>query len=199
MTGVKSDISEVRWHGRGGQGAVTAAKIVAAAALHQGKHFQGFPEYGPERRGAPVRAFNRIAASPMHNLGPVTEPDVVVVLDPSLIESGAAGDGLGAGATLIVNTRVTPEQVAGQLGRSDVRVVTIDATSIAVETIGRPIVNTVMIGAMAAATGLLDLEALEAEVRHTFEGSLPPKAVEANVTAVRRAYELVSGGSHGEA
>ena len=190
----RKDVMEIRWHGRGGQGAVTAAKIVAAAAMREGKHFQGFPDYGPERRGAPVRAYNRISSEPMYNIGPIRSPGVVVVLDESLVEIAGVADGAGEETTAVINSGSTPEEVSARMGVPGIRVVTIDADAIATEALGRPIVNTTMIGAVAAVTGAIGLPSLESEIRHTFEGQLPPKAVEGNVTAARRAFELLLGG-----
>ena len=127
-----SDLIEIRWHARGGQGAVTASKLLAEAALEEGKYFQGMPDYGAERMGAPIRAFTRISSEPIVPYCQVTEPDVVVVLDPTLIDIVDLTEGLKKDGTLLVNTTASPDQVRSQLGFKG-KVFTVDATGIAME------------------------------------------------------------------
>ncbi|HIH90907.1 pyruvate ferredoxin oxidoreductase subunit gamma [Ignicoccus hospitalis] len=177
---------EIRWHGRGGQGAVTASEIVAKAAIAQGKYAQAFPSFGVERRGAPVEAFTRIDEKPIYIRSKIYEPDIIVVLDPSLLGPKLA-EGLKEGGMAIVNTEKTPDEVRKLLGREDVKVAVVNATKIALETLKRPIVNTAILGAFAKATGLVDLDALLEAVKE----KVPPRTVEANLEAVRRAYEEV--------
>ena len=178
---------EIRWHGRGGQGAVTSAKILADAAHRSG--FAGVtsqPSFGAERRGAPITASTRLAHEPIRILNQVTEPDIVVVLDDSLLGVGNASTGLRPGGTIIVNTTKS----AAELGVSgDVRVVTSDVTGAAqaVDLIvgGQAMVSTAILGAVAAATGLITMESVEAAIGHAFSG----KAAAKNIEAARIAFE----------
>jgi 2-oxoacid:acceptor oxidoreductase gamma subunit (pyruvate/2-ketoisovalerate family) len=182
---------EIRWHGRGGQGAVTSAKILAEAAFHSG--FAGVmsqPSFGAERRGAPITASTRLAAEPVRVLSQVTQPDIVVVLDESLLRVANATAGLAEGGTVIVNTPRAAEELG--IGGT-ARVVTSDVTGAAeaAELIvgGQPMVSTAILGAFAAATGLITMESVEAAIRHAFSG----KAAEKNVEAARIAYECTKG------
>lgn len=178
---------EIRWHGRGGQGAVTSAKILAEAAFRSG--FRGVtsaPSFGAERRGAPITASTRLDDAPIRVFSQVTEPDIVVVLDDSLIETGGAAAGLKPGATVIVNT-VRP---AGELGLpANARVVTSDVTGAAVAAGvvvgGTPMVNTAILGSLAKATGLVTMESVEEAIAHAF----PPGPAAKNAEAARIAYE----------
>lgn len=178
---------EIRWHGRGGQGAVTSAKILAEAAFHSG--FAGVtsaPSYGAERRGAPITASTRLDHAPIRVFSQVTEPDIVVVLDDSLIAVGGAAAGLKPGATVIVNT-VRP---AAELGLPDgTRVVASDVTGAAVAAGvivgGNPMVNTAILGSLAKATGLVTMESVEAAIGHAFA----PGPAAKNAEAARIAYE----------
>jgi pyruvate ferredoxin oxidoreductase gamma subunit len=151
-------VIEVRWHARAGQGAKSAAQLLATAALEAGWSVQAFPEYGPERRGAPVRAYTRIDHRPIRRHDSVTEPDAVVVLEPSLLADSSLLAGLDAGAMLIVNTDREPGEVASATGWSG-RVVCVDGTRLAAEH-GLKFANVVMLGAVAAALGEPPLEAL---------------------------------------
>jgi 2-oxoacid:acceptor oxidoreductase gamma subunit (pyruvate/2-ketoisovalerate family) len=178
---------EIRWHGRGGQGAVTASEIVAKAVIAQGKYAQAFPSFGVERRGAPVEAFTRISDGPIYVRSKIYEPDVIVVLDPTLLGPELA-KGLKHGGLAIVNTEKSPEEVRKLLGRDDVKVAVVNATKIALETLKRPIVNTAILGAFAKVTGLVDLDKLLEAVKE----KVPPRTVEANLEAVKRAYEEVA-------
>jgi pyruvate ferredoxin oxidoreductase gamma subunit len=188
------DLIEIRWHGRGGQGAVTASKLLAEAALGSGQYFQAFPDYGPERMGAPIRAFTRLSAQPIRIHSAVETPDVVVVLDPTLLGTVPVTEGLKEDGTLLVNTPTSPAGVRGMTGLQGGQVFTVDASHIAIEEIGREITNTPMLGAFARATGLFDIEDLVGELRAWFGKKLPAEAVEANVRAMRRAARAVEGG-----
>jgi len=187
------DILEIRWHGRGGQGAKTAALLLAEAASAAGQFVQGFPEYGPERMGAPVTAFNRISPQPITLHCHVSEPRVVVVLDPTLIGGIDVTEGLTQDGVVLVNTEGSPADMREKLGIAGRKVFTVDATGIAMDTIGRAIPNTPMMGALIKATGMLDYEHFKNEVReqmsHKFAGR--PKIVEGNMAALERAYEEV--------
>ncbi len=176
---------EIRWHGRGGQGAVTASEIVAAAAILEGRYALAFPEFGAERRGAPVRAYTRISDDPVVPRTPITRPDVVVVLDPSLLGPGVV-EGLKPNGTLVVNHIKAPEEVAEACRLAvPAKVAVVDATGIALRRLGRPIVNTAILGALIRATGIVSLESVLKLVIERFPGKLG----EANSQAVREAYE----------
>ena len=177
---------EIRWHGRGGQGAVTASEIVAKAAITQGKYAQAFPSFGVERRGAPVEAFTRIDDNPIYVRSKIYEPDIIVVLDPSLLGPEVV-KGLKEGGLMIVNTEKKPDEVRKAVKREDVKVATVDATKIALETLKRPIVNTAILGAFVRATGLVNLDVLLEAVKE----KVPPRTIEANLEAVKRAYQEV--------
>jgi len=186
------DITEIRWHGRGGQGAKTAALLFATLALGEGKHVQGFPEYGPERMGAPVRAFNRLSKEPIRLHSGVTDPDFVVVLDPTLIEKAGVTEGLKKEGKILINTSFSPKEIKDKIGFNG-NVATVDASKISKETIGRDIPNTPMLGALVKVAGLIQFERmlkeLESELKKKF--SSKPEVVEGNIKAIKRAYEEV--------
>lgn len=178
---------EIRWHGRGGQGAVTSAKLVASAAFKSG--FSGVtsaPSFGAERRGAPVTASTRLAHEPIRVYSQVTQPDIVVVLDDSLLEVGGATAGLRPGGSLVVNTTRPAEQVAAPEG---VHVYTADVTGAAqaagVIVGGTPMVSAAILGSVAKATGLITLESVEASIAESFSAA----AAQKNAEAARIAYD----------
>ena len=188
------DLIEIRWHGRGGQGAKTAALLLGDAALASGKYIQAFPEYGPERMGAPVASFNRISSKPILLHSGVTNPDIVAVLDPTLIESVNVIEGVLEGGTILVNTNKTPQEVKQELGlKGNIKVFTVDASTISKETIGREIPNTPMLGALIKATGILNfkemLEDTKAKLEKKFKSK--PEVIEGNLKAIERAYNEV--------
>ncbi|HPD16421.1 MAG TPA: 2-oxoacid:acceptor oxidoreductase family protein [Planctomycetota bacterium] len=187
------DLTEIRWHGRGGQGAKTAATMVAEVALEEGKYSQGFPEYGPERMGAPIRGYTRIASEPIRLHCPITAPDVVVILDATLIGADDLADGLKPDGAIIVNTPEPPAAIRKRLGVSHGKVYTVDATKIAIETIGRPIPNTPMIGALLRVSGFMKLETVFHDIEKKFLKKLGAAVVQGNITAVQRAYQEVQG------
>ena len=177
---------EIRWHGRGGQGAVTAAEILASAAVIEGKWAQAFPSFGAERRGAPVQAFTRIDDKPILNRSFIYEPDVVVVLDEGLLDAERANvmAGLKPNGKLIVNTSQGPRELAEKLGfKGDVAV--IDATSVALEVLGAPIVNTAILGAVVRALGIVSTKS----VADVFRKKFSPALAERNIKAFNIAYE----------
>ena len=135
-------ITEIRWHARAGQGAVTAAKVLAEATMAEGGYVQAFPEYGPERMGAPLRAYNRISDAPLTMHCQVTNPNVVIVVDSSLMDALDVTEGTPEDAVFLVNTTHTPEQVAKKINRPVNKVFTVDATQISIDCLGRPIPNT---------------------------------------------------------
>ncbi len=184
-------IIEVRWHGRGGQGVVTASELLAECALQEGKYFQGFPEYGPERMGAPVRAFTRISESPIYVHSPVETPDVVVLLDSTLAGKVDIAEGLPDDGILVCNWNKDAETLRRLLVTERGRLFVVDATRIAIDSIGRAITNMPMMGALVRATSLVKLDTVLEKARERFQGRLSEKLVEGNISAIKRAYEEV--------
>jgi pyruvate ferredoxin oxidoreductase gamma subunit len=176
---------EIRWHGRGGQGAVTSVEMLALAAIQEGRYAQGFPSFGPERRGAPVAAFNRIDDKQIKVRSAVYHPDVVVVLDSSLVGLVNVTEGLKPGGALVVNTTKSPEDLKKELHFKD-RVATVDASKIAWEELGVPITNTTMLGALIKVLDMVKLDSVKAPIEHRF-GRIAQK----NLNALKRAYEEV--------
>jgi pyruvate ferredoxin oxidoreductase gamma subunit len=187
------EITEIRWHARGGQGAVTAAKMVAEVALSQDKYFQAFPEYGPERAGAPIVAFTRLSDEPIQIYSAIEHPDFVLVLDPTLLDVVDVTAGTGEGAVVIVNSEEPCSSVAGRSEMEGKNVYTVPATKIALETIKRAIPNTPLIGALAKVSGLFSLEGILEEVKGSLGKKFSEEVVNANLEAVKRGYEEVSG------
>lgn len=186
---------EIRWHARGGQGAKTAAMFLAESVLEKGKFGQGFPEYGPERRGAPMRGFTRISDSPIRRHCMIENPGIVIVLDPSLLDSPAAGvtAGTGKGTVFIVNTTESPDFINKKLGVAGAEVHTVDATGIALDTIGRPIPNMPMIGALLAVNDMMTVDDLKSSLVTQLGSKFSQKVIDGNLAAVERANkELVS-------
>lgn len=177
---------EIRFHGRGGQGAVTASRIIAIAAYEEGQYCQAIPMYGTERRGAPLTAFVRIDNQRVRERELVHNPDISVVLDPLIAKQQAVVESLKAGGLVLLNTSDNPEDV--KLG-GDFKVATVDATTIALETLGRPITNTAILGAFAKVTGIVKVESIEKAIKKNFPGRIG----EMNIAAVKRSYEEVKG------
>lgn len=187
-------ITEIRWHGRGGQGTVTAAKVFADACLSSGRYVQAFPEYGPERSGAPLRAYNRIADKELRMHCPVTSPDIIVVADPTLIGAINIAEGAKENAMFLVNTNLSPKEIRQKLNLpSSQKIYTLNATKIALETIGRPLPNAALVGAMARISGLVDLNTVLEDVRKSFGKKFSQKIIDGNLEATRRGYEEVIG------
>ena len=184
-------LTEIRWHGRGGQGAVTAAKMVAELALGQNKYFQAFPEYGPERSGAPIVAFTRVSNEPIQIYAGIEHPQIVVVLDPSLLSIVDVTKGAPADAIVLVNSEMSPAELRKHYHLEGFHYYTIAATRIAVETIKRAIPNTPMVGALTRITGLFPIDEVVAFLRADFGKKFPPKVVEGNINAITRSYEEV--------
>ncbi|MDQ7041681.1 MAG: 2-oxoacid:acceptor oxidoreductase family protein [Rhodothermus sp.] len=176
---------EIRWHGRGGQGAITVSKVLALAALRSGKYAQAFPEYGPERSGAPVRAYNRLDDRPIVLHSGVYAPQRVAVLDETLLEAEDVCEGLVPDGTLVLNTTRSPEAIREQTGYPG-RIVCVDATGIA-KTTGSRFANVPLLGALASTLDFIALSALEAALR-VFLGKRRPEVVETNLEALRRGY-----------
>lgn len=188
------DVIEIRWHGRGGQGVVTAGKLLAETALGTGQYFQAFPDFGPERMGAPVRSFTRLSSKPILIHSQIDSPDVVLVLDPTLLGTVAVTEGLKEDGILLINTSMSPQEVRQITGYDKGKVFTVDASRIAIEEIGRDITNTPMLGAFARATGLFDPQALVEQVRQWFGHKVTPQVVEANIRAMNRAAQELQEG-----
>lgn len=180
-------MTEVRWHGRGGQGAVASAEMLALAAIEEGKAAQAFPSFGPERRGAPVMAFTRVGEEYIYIRTGITEPDVVVVLDPTVMGAVDVTAGLKEGGIIIANTSKPRDELVKKYDLKH-RVAIVNANKIALEEIGRRITNTPMMGALVKATSLVKLESLEDQIRSRF-----PAIAEKNINAMRRAYEETEG------
>jgi pyruvate ferredoxin oxidoreductase gamma subunit len=183
---------EIRWHGRGGQGAITAARIVAEAAFLEGcRGVTAAPSFGAERRGAPVSASTRISWEPIMVMSQVENPDVVVVLDPTLVRQDGVVSGLVRGGWLIVNSKQNPEEIEAQ---GEFRIATADATNVCQKlglfVAGHTIVNTAILGALVRATGLLKLSSFEQVIRDRF----PKEDVDVNLAAIAKTYEVTKVG-----
>ncbi len=181
-----SKITEVRFHGRGGQGVVTASRLLADAAIREGKFIQAFPEFGPERAGAPIKGFTRISDKKFTIKSAIYTPDVVAVIDPTLPRLVPVTEGLKEGGIVVINTPETPEAIKSKLGITDT-VAAVNATNIALETIGRPIANTAILGAIVKVTDLVKLDSLIEALLEVFKGGVGQK----NVEAIKRSYEEV--------
>jgi pyruvate ferredoxin oxidoreductase gamma subunit len=186
---------EVRIHGRGGQGVVTAAELLSMAAFEQGLHAQALPSFGSERTGAPVMASVRISDKAIRSHDPVTSPDVVVVQDPTLLRDPAVLAGLPDHGTVVVNTSRDPADLvdAGVVRGADQRWVCVPASELARSQLGRPLPNTALVGAVAGLTGTLDQAALSSAIRRRFSGSASAVA-DANVRLAEVARDLVVAG-----
>jgi pyruvate ferredoxin oxidoreductase gamma subunit len=186
-------LTEVRWHGRGGQGAKTASYILAIAAAEDGWNVQAFPEYGAERRGAPMKSYVRISDAPIRLRCSVLHPQVVVVLDSTLLGSENVTDGVKDGDIVIVNTSASPEEVLAKLANKNVKVCTVNATQISLDTVGRDIPNTPMLGALARLSDLVTVAGAQAAVRKQLGSKLSEAVLSGNMQAIQRAYEEVQG------
>jgi 2-oxoacid:acceptor oxidoreductase gamma subunit (pyruvate/2-ketoisovalerate family) len=182
-------IYEVRFHGRGGQGAWTASLLLAQAGLDEEKNIQSFPAFGPERAGAPITAFTRISEGKIELHSSIYDPDVVVVLDPTLL-GPAVAEGISKNTKLIVNTNKSAKEILELLGLKDIETWTVDATTLAIDMLGRPITNTAMLGSIVKATDVVKLESITKVVKDRFEG----KIGELNAELVKKAYEEVKQG-----
>ncbi|MDR2426853.1 MAG: 2-oxoacid:acceptor oxidoreductase family protein [Endomicrobium sp.] len=184
---------EVRWHGRGGQGAKTAALLFAEAVLATGKYIQAFPEYGPERMGAPVQSFNRISEDAITIHSGITNPQYVVILDPSLMDCVDVTDGIGKTGKVIVNTTFGVEEIAKLLVVDKSQVYVVNASHIALETIGKNIPNTPMLGALVKVIGNLDIDSVLEDTKKKLTAKFrhKPEVIEGNLASIKRAYDEV--------
>ncbi len=178
-------LKEFRWHGRGGQGAWTASEILARAAVHEGKYIQSFPEFGPERMGAPVKAYTRISDEPIRLHCAVYNPQVAAVMDPTLLATVPVIEGLDETGILIVNTPKEPKAIKEELKMTGGSVWTVPATDIAIRILGREITNTAMLGVVARATGIVKMESIEKAVKERF----PEPLAEKNIGVIKEAYK----------
>lgn len=176
-------IAQIRWHGRGGHGTVTAGIILAEAAVQIGLFARTFPNFGPFRRGNPVLVFTRLSSEPIRERGPIPAPDVVVVMDQALMTTGGATEGVKAGSVLVLNSPLSPGEIATRVSLP-LSITTVDASPIALEELRAPFVSTTILGAVIAATKLVPLESIHAAV----EARLPQPEWQANVRAINRAY-----------
>ena len=184
---------EVRWHGRGGQGAKTAALLLADVAFKTGQNVQGFPEYGPERMGAPITAYNRISASKIRVHSNIYTPDYVVVVDETLLSSVDVTAGIKRNGAIIINTPKSREEIAEKLEGYEARIYTVDARKISEETLGKNFPNSPMLAAIVAVSGVMDrdtfIREMEASYQHKF--AKKPEVIEGNMNALKMAYDVV--------
>lgn len=187
-----SQLTEIRWHARAGQGAVTAAQLVAEIAMGNGRYMQAMPEFGPERTGAPLKAYTRLADEPIEIHNNVVNPDIVVVMDTTLLGQVDVLEGMNPEGTVIVNTRKSPDEIRAALNApAGITVACVDATQIALDTIGRNIPNMPLVAAMARVCGVMTLDNVLAHIEREFSKKFNAKVVAGNLDSVRRAYEEV--------
>ena len=188
-----NDLIEIRWHGRGGQGAKTASLLLADAAFNTGKYIQGFPEYGPERMGAPITAYNRISNNPITVHSNIYEPDYVVVVDDTLLESVDVTAGLKETGAIVINTTKSPEYIKSMLKGYSGGVYTIDARKISMETLGKYFPNTPMLAAIVKVTGIMNdedfIKDMEGSFKHKF--AKKPEVIDGNMKAIEMALQEV--------
>jgi pyruvate ferredoxin oxidoreductase gamma subunit len=186
---------EIRWHGRGGQGTVTAAKVLADTCLSGGRHVQAFPEYGPERAGAPLRAYNRIGDKELRMHSPVLHPMVVSIVDATLLDAINVAEGATEDAMFVVNTSKDPAEIRAKLkAKAGQKVFTVDASKIAMDCIGRALPNSPMLAAVCKITGLVGLDHLLEDVKKSFGKKFSQKIIDGNLEAVKRGFEEVREG-----
>ncbi len=189
------DIFEVIFFARGGQGAKTAAEIIAQTATLEGKFVQAFPNFGPERSGAPTKTYLRLSDSPIRTHEPVVDPDVVLVLDDTLLGSQDVANNLDKKEALIINTQLDEHEVRSRIaehgGKFEGKIHPIDASGISLSIIGQPRPNTVILGKFVQVTEAVNLESLVAEFRHIFEAKVGKEITDKNVAAIEKAYDTV--------
>ena len=187
------DLIEIRWHGRGGQGAKTASLLLADAAFNTGKYIQGFPEYGPERMGAPITAYNRISNSPITIHSNIYEPDYVVVVDDTLLESVPVTEGLKKDGAILINTTKSADYLKKVLNGYEGEIYCIDARKVSMETLGKYFPNTPMLSAIVKVSGIMDeedfLKDMEGSFKHKF--AKKPEVIKGNMDAISLAWKEV--------
>lgn len=184
---------EIRWHGRGGQGAKTAALLLADVAFKTGKNVQGFPEYGPERMGAPITAYNRISSDEIRVHSNIYHPDYVVVVDETLLHTVDVTAGLKEQGAIVVNTPKTPQEIAPQLYGYKGKVYTVDARKISVETLGKNFPNSPMLAAIVAVSKVMDKDTFIREMKNSYQHKFAkkPEVIDGNMKALEVAYDAV--------
>ncbi len=184
---------EIRWHGRGGQGAKTAALLLADVAFKTGQNVQGFPEYGPERMGAPITAYNRISSDKIRVHSNIYHPDYVVVVDETLLASVDVTAGLKKTGAIIINTPKSKAEVMDELGGYEGRVYTVDARKISVETLGKNFPNSPMLAAAVAVSSIMPREKFIHEMKASYQHKFAkkPEVIDGNMKALERAYDVV--------
>ncbi len=187
------DLIEIRWHGRGGQGAKTASLLLADAAFNTGKYIQGFPEYGPERMGAPITAYNRISSNPITIHSNIYEPDYVVVVDDTLLETVDVTSGLKETGAIVINTTKSSDYLKSALKGYSGDIYTIDARKISEEALGRYFPNTPMLAAIVKVSGIMTDEALLEDMKGSFKHKFAkkPEVIEGNMKALELALKEV--------
>ena len=187
------DMIEIRWHGRGGQGAKTASLLLADAAFNTGKYIQGFPEYGPERMGAPITAYNRISDNPIRIHSNIYEPDYVVVVDDTLLDAVDVTAGLSKDGAIVINTTKGKEEIEPKLHNYQGAIYTIDARKVSMETLGKYFPNTPMLAAIVKVAGIMDekdfLEDMKGSFKHKF--AKKPEVIEGNMKALELALQEI--------
>ena len=187
------DLIEIRWHGRGGQGAKTASLLLADAAFNTGKYIQGFPEYGPERMGAPITAYNRISDTPITVHSNIYEPDFVVVVDDTLLESVNVTAGLKSTGAIVINTTKSADYLKSKLNGYEGKVYTIDARKVSMECLGKYFPNTPMLAAIVKVTGIMSdddfIKDMEGSFKHKF--AKKPEVIDGNMKAIKMALNEV--------
>ena len=189
-----NNLIEIRWHGRGGQGAKTASLLLADAAFNTGKYIQGFPEYGPERMGAPITAYNRISDKPITIHSNIYEPNYVVVVDDTLLESVPVTAGLKKEGAIVINTTKSPEYLKEKLNGYDGNIYTIDARKVSEETLGKYFPNTPMLAAIVKVTGIMSDEAFLEDMKGSFKHKFAkkPEVIDGNMKALELALKEVT-------
>ena len=187
------DLIEIRWHGRGGQGAKTASLLLADAAFNTGKYIQGFPEYGPERMGAPITAYNRISSKPITIHSNIYEPDYVVVVDDTLLESVDVTAGLKSDGAIVINTTKSPEYLKSVLMGYQGNIYTIDARKVSMETLGRYFPNTPMLAAIVKVSKIMNDEDFINDMKGSFKHKFAkkPEVIDGNMKAIEMALNEV--------
>ena len=188
------DLIEIRWHGRGGQGAKTASLLLADAAFNTGKYIQGFPEYGPERMGAPITAYNRISDTPIRIHSNIYEPDYVVVVDDTLLDSVDVTSGLKEDGAIVINTTKGKEEIEKKLHHYNGSIYTIDARKVSMETLGKYFPNTPMLAAIVKVAGIMEEEEFlkdrEGSFHHKF--AKKPEVIDGNMKALKLALQEIN-------
>ena len=189
-----NDLIEIRWHGRGGQGAKTASLLLADAAFNTGKYIQGFPEYGPERMGAPITAYNRISSKPITIHSNIYEPDYVVVVDDTLLESVPVTAGLKTSGAIVINTTKSADHLKKVLKGYEGGIYTIDARKVSIETLGKYFPNTPMLAAIVKVSQIMSDEELINDMKGSFKHKFAkkPEVIDGNMKALEMALKEVN-------